>query len=374
MRITDVKTFPVGEFVYVKVETDEGLHGIGEASLSGRSLAVVEVLSRHLKPLLVGQDATRIEHIWQDIFRGTFWRGGPVLQSALAGIDIALWDLAGKALGVPTYRLLGGAARDKVLVYRHVYADTPEELIDRSRLMLDEGWRVLRVSPIGDQETGFDPKWAILQGIEHFGALRQAVGEEVEIILEVHTRLTPTRAIELCNGVAAYHPFFVEDPIRSENPASFAQLRAHTSVPIGTGEQLTTKWAFRELIEHELVDYLRLDICHSGGITEGKKIAAMAEVHYQELALHYTASPVSTAAMLHLNMSVPNCAVQEYAPSSGWIDEVIKHDLATEGGYLLCPQSPGLGIELNEEAAAAHPCTDSEPPHWRREDGSVQDW
>ena len=216
---------------------------------------------------------------------------------------------------MPTYRLLGGAARDKVLVYRHVYADTPEELIERSWVMLDEGWRVLRISPIGEQDTGFDPKRAVLQGIEHFGALREAVGEEVEIILEVHTRLMPPRAIELCNGVSEYHPFFVEDPIRSENPASFAQLRARTAVPIGTGEQLTTKWAFRELIEQELVDYLRVDICHSGGITEGKKIAAMAEVHYQELALHYTASPVSTAAMLHLNMSVPNCCLLYTSPS-----------------------------------------------------------
>ena len=374
MKITDVKAFPVGEFVYVKLVTDEGLHGIGEASLSGRSLGVVEVMNRHLKPLLIGQDATRIEHIWQDIFRGTFWRGGPVLQSALAGIDIALWDLAGKALGVPTYRLLGGAARDKVLVYRHVYGQTQDELIERSRQMLDEGWRVLRVCPIDGSESGFDPKRAVLRGIEDFGTLRQALGDSVELIFEVHTRLTPTRAIELCNGIADCRPFFVEDPIRSENPGSFAQLRAHTAVPLGTGEQLTTKWAFRELIEQELVDYLRVDICHSGGITEGKKIAAMGEVHYQELALHYTASPVSTAAMLHLNMSVPNCAVQEYAPSSGWIDEVIEHDLVTERGYLLCPELPGLGIELNEEAAAAHPCSDSEPPHWRREVGSVQDW
>ncbi|MBI1927001.1 galactonate dehydratase [Candidatus Poribacteria bacterium] len=373
MKITDLKVFPVRRFVYVKMVTDEGLHGIGEASLSGRSLAVVEALG-HLKPLLVGQDATRIEHIWQDIFRGTFWRGGPVLQSALAGIDIALWDLAGKALGVPTYRLLGGATRDKVLVYRHVGGGTPEQLIENSQRLLAEGWRVLRISPIDGLEGGFNPKRAILRGVEHFRALRNAIGEEVEVIFEVHTRLTPTRAIELCNAIAEYRPFFVEDPIRSENPASFATLRAHTPVPIGTGEQLTTKWAFRELIEGELIDYLRVDICHSGGITEGKKIAVLGEVHYQELACHYTASPVSTAAMLHLNLSVPNCAVQEYAPSSGWINEVIQHDLRTEDGYLLCSDAPGLGIDLNEAAAAAYPHAPGEPPHLRREDGSVQDW
>lgn len=373
MKISAVKVFPVNGFVYVKIITDEGLHGIGEASLSGRSLAVVQALE-HLKPLLVGQDATRIEYLWQDIFRGTFWRGGPVLQSALAGIDIALWDLAGKALGVPTYRLLGGAARDRVRVYRHVGGQTPEELIENSQRLLAEGWKVLRICPTDGTEGGFNPKQAIRCGVEHFSALRRAIGEEVEVIFEVHTRLTPIRAVELCNAIADCHPFFVEDPIRSENPASFATLRAHTAVPIGTGEQLHTKWAFRELIEQELIDYLRVDICHTGGITEGKKIAALGEVHYQELACHYTASPVSTAAMLHLNLSVPNCAVQEYAPPAASMNEVIEHDLKTADGYLLCPDAPGLGIELNEEAAAAYPHVMSEPPHWRREDGSVQDW
>ena len=377
MKISDVKVFPVGSFIYVKIITDEGLHGIGEASLSGRSGAVVETLE-HLKSLLVGQDPTRIEHLWQDIFRGTFWRGGPVLQSALAGVDIALWDLAGKALGVPTCRLLGGATRDRVLLYRHVYGQTPEELVDRARALIEEGWRVLRISPIDGVENkaggGFDPGRAIRGSVAHFAGLRQAIGEEVEVIFEVHTRLTPTRAIELCNAIAEFRPFFVEDPIRSENPASFATLRAHTDVPLGTGEQLTTKWAFRELIEQELIDYLRVDICHTGGITEGKKLAAMAEVHYQELACHYTASPVSTAAMLQLNLSVPNCAVQEYAPPADWMNQVIQHDLRTEDGYLLPGEAPGLGIDLDEEAAKAHPPASHEPPHWRREDGSVQDW
>ena len=373
MKIVDVKVFPVGQFVYVKIITEDGLYGIGEASLSGRSLAVVEALG-HIKPLLVGEDATRIEHIWQDIFRGTFWRGGPVLQSALAGIDIALWDLQGKALGVPVYRLLGGATRDKVLVYRHVGGGTPEQLVENSQALLEEGWKVLRISPANGVEGGFNLTHAVLRCIEHLKALRNAIGIEPEVILEVHTRLNPTRAIELCNAIEKYRPFFVEDPIRSENPDSFATLRAHTNVAIGTGEQLTTKWAFRELIERELIDYLRVDICHSGGITEGKKIAVMGEVHYQELALHYTASPVSTAAMLHLNMSVPNCAVQEYAPTGGWMNEVIPNNLKTQDGYLLSCDEPGLGIDLNEEAAAAHPHTPGEPPHLRRPDGSVQDW
>jgi len=373
VKIVDVKVFPVAEFVYVKVVTDEGLYGVGEASLSGRSMAVVHALE-HLRQVLVGQDATRIEHIWQDIFRGSFWRGGPVLQSALAGIDIALWDLQGKALGVPVYRLLGGATRDKVLVYRHVGGQTPEQLVENARRLLQDGWRVLRICPLDAVEGAFEASRGIRRSVEHFRALREAIGSEPEVIFEVHTRLTPTRAIELCNNIEEYHPFFVEDPIRSENPTSFATIRAHTNVPLATGEQLTTKWAFREIIERELVDYLRVDICHSGGITEGKKIAAMGEVHYQELALHYTASPVSTAAMLHLNLSVPNCAVQEYAPSPAWLNKVILNNLKTEDSYLLRPDMPGLGIDLDEEAVSEHPPTPSEPPHWRRSDGSVQDW
>ena len=175
MKITDLRVFPVNQFVYVKILTDQGIHGVGEASLSGRSMAVVEALG-HIRPLLIGQDPTRIEHIWQDIFRGTFWRGGPVLQSALAGVDIALWDLAGKALNVPTYRMLGGKTRDKVLVYRHVGGGTPEQLVENSQRLLDEGWRVLRISPVVGDDSGFNSKRAILHTIKQFGALREAVG------------------------------------------------------------------------------------------------------------------------------------------------------------------------------------------------------
>lgn len=380
MKIRQIDTIPVGSFVYVKIHTEDGLYGLGEASLSGRQAAVVGALE-HIAPLLIGCDATRIEHIWQDIFRGTFWRGGPVLQSALAGIDIALWDLNGKALGVPVHRMLGGLARHKVLVYRHVGGDTPEQLVERSRALLEEGWKVLRISPIVcGQDTdhrpdvGFDPTRAILNGIDHMAALREAVGPEVEIIFEVHTRLSPTRAIELCRQLEPYRPFFVEDPIRSENPGAFRTLRQHTSVAIGTGEQLHDKWAYRQLIEEELIDYLRVDICHTGGITEGRKLAHLAEVHYQELATHYTSSPVSSAAMLHLNLSIANCAVQEFAPPSGWMNDVVRHDLRVEDGYLLASDEPGLGIDIDEDAARKVGTGDHEPPHLRRPDGAVQDW
>ena len=375
MKITAVDVFPVRQFTYVKITTEDGLYGLGEASLSGRNMAVAHAFD-HLTPLLIGQDATRIEHIWQDVFRGTFWRGGPVLQSALAGIDIALWDLAGKALNVPTYRLLGGKARDKVLVYRHARCGNTEEMVESSHQLLAAGYKVLRISPTDAlPDDHFQPRQAVAQAAHFVETLRTAIGDDPEIIVEVHTRLSPPRAIELCNAIEPLRPFYVEDPIRSENPTSFATLRAHTNVALGTGEQLHDKWAYRELIERELVDYLRVDICHTGGITEGKKIAAMGEVHYQELACHYTGSPVSTAAMLHLNLAIPNCAVQEFAPAGGWMSEVTPHDWQLADGYLLASDSPGLGIDLDEEAARQHPPNiPDEPPHWRRTDGSVQDW
>jgi galactonate dehydratase len=373
MRICEIEIFPVRQFVYLKILTDDGLSGLGEASLNGRSLAVVEALN-HVRDALVGQDATRIEHLWQKIFRGTFWRGGPVLQSALAGLDIALWDLAGKSLGVPTYRLLGGAARTKALAYCHAGGKNPEEIAADAKRLAEQGWKAVRIAPLSTMPDGFDPVAASGEAVRSFAAVREAVGDDVEIIIDVHTRLSPPRAIELCNALAEYRPFFVEDPIRPENSGSYATLRAHTSVPIATGEQLHSKWEYRELIERELVDYLRVDVCHTGGLTEGRKIAAMGEVHHQDLALHYTGSPVSTASMLHLNLSVPNCAVQEHNPFAPWMNEVIRHDLKTEGGYLLLPEKPGLGVEIDERAAAAYPYETGVHKHWLKPDGSVQDW
>ncbi len=373
MKIADIKAYPIHDDVFVQIVTEDGLSGIGDGSLSGRSRAVVGALE-HIRDYLIGHDATRIEHIWQDIFRGTFWRGGPVLQSALAGIDIALWDLAGKALGVPTYRLLGGASREKVMVYRHTGGGPPEELIGDAHRLMEEGWRAIRISPMRGSDP-FNQKAATRRGIEHMGALRQAVGDDLEIIMEVHTRLTPPRAIELCNGIEPFHPFFVEDPIRSENPVSFRNLRKHTNVPLGTGEQLPTKWLFRELIEEELVDYLRVDLSHTGGITEARKIAAMGEVHYQEMATHMTGTVVNTLASLHLNMAVPNCAVQEYRPPQDWEKEVFQWDFRTDDGFLAPSTAPGLGVEIDEKAAAKHPPVEGGgKQHWRRPDGSVTDW
>ncbi len=373
MKIRSVEPFVVRHHVFVEVTTEDGLVGLGEATVDARQKASAEAIN-HLGAYLKGHDATRIEHIWQDVFRGSFWRGGPVLLSALSGIDLALWDLNAQALGVPIWRLLGGKAREKVLAYRHVYAQTPEELAERCVAAVEAGFKVVRISPTDPFGEPFEPTPAIRQSVRFFTAVRKAVGEETEVIFEVHTRLSPHRAIEMCNAIKDLRPFFVEDPIRSENPASFALLRQQTSVPLGTGEQLGAKWSFRELIERDLLDYLRIDLCHSGGITEGKKIAAMGEAHYQETALHSALSPVCLQASVHLDAAVPNFGVQEYIPGGQLWGDVLTALPVVRDGYLEIPDAPGLGIALNHAALARYPYEPTELPHWRRADGSVQDW
>jgi L-alanine-DL-glutamate epimerase-like enolase superfamily enzyme len=362
-------------FAYVLIETEEGITGLGEASLHSRNSAVVAAINDGIGPYLIGRDATRIEDLWQDIFRGTFWRGGPVLQSALAGIDVALWDLNGKALGVPVYRLLGGRTRDKVMIYHHVGGRTPEEVRDRSIEQVErDGLKCLRYCPDSPATEPYEPTAFIRRGVELMKTAREAVGPEGELIFEAHTRLTPIRAVELCRALEEYRPYFVEDPIRSENPESFRMLRTHTHVPLGTGEQLCHKWQFRPLLEEELIDFVRLDLTHAGGITEGKKIAALAETHYQEMALHYTSSPVATAAMLHLNLSIPNCGVQEHNEHAAWMFDVFPGALRSVDGYLWPPDQPGLGVDIDLQAAAQIPAADGENPRLHRADGSVWDW
>jgi L-alanine-DL-glutamate epimerase-like enolase superfamily enzyme len=379
MRVTDLKVVDVGAII-VKVETDEGVYGLGEATLGAPGEAgVIAVLQDHLKAVLVGRDPRRIEFFWQDVFRGNFWIGGPVLQTALSGVDMALWDILGKLAGLPVYQLLGGACRDRVAVYRHVYGKTVEEIAATARRLVSEGYRYVRGSPPGGTPF-FEVEEVIAGSIDQMAALREAIGPRLDFTFDVHTRLNPTQAIRLCKAVEPYRPFLIEDCIRAENPESYALIRQHTSVPLAAGEHYTHKWTFRQLIERELVDYLRVDLSHVGGITEGKKIAAMGEAHYQELVTHHTGGPINTAASLHLNMAIPNCAVQEYAFPAEWYQRIFRGTPEAEGGYLVPSGRPGLGVELDEAALAAFVAErPPRPPgarllNYRRPDGSVHNW
>ena len=377
MKISDVQTHTVNNgtrnYTFVTVTEENGLYGIGESGCSGKDNAVAATVE-HYRPLLIGQDPSRIEHIWQDHFRGNFWRAGPVLTAAISALDIALWDLAGKALEVPTYQLLGGKTREKVRCYAHFGGTDPESCAKAAKARVDEGFEVVRFGLLTDPDDILEPARAVCNTVEAFQAVRETVGHEIEIALDVHTRLNPTWAIQLCKRLEPLRPFFIEDPIRSENPQSFGNLRHHTSAPIATGEQLLTKWQFRELIENEWIDYARADLGLVGGITEGKKIAAMCEVHYIDTALHNPLGPVNTAASVQLDMCIPNFGIQELSMVPPAMTDIFPTQCSVVAGHLIPADVPGIGIEFNFEAAKNYSYQYWEHARLRRDDGSVTDW
>lgn len=380
MQITDVTCYPVWgghrNFLFVVVDTDEGLYGVGESGLTGRELAVMGAID-HFRPLLIGQDARRIEHLWQLLSRGGFFPHGKVLGSAIAAIDIALWDIKGKSLGVPVYDLLGGRVRDKVACYchlRHGHAGGTKELVADAQRRASEGWRFLRWG-LPSEGGLLEPAAAIRSAVAQFRALREDLGDEVELCFDVHTRLSPAHAIQFCREVTPFRPFFIEDPIRSESPQAFHRLRQKIDLPLAAGEQFASKWDFRELIDHDLIDYARIDLCIAGGLTEGKKIAGWCEGHYIDIAVHNPLGPVATAACVHFNLAIPNFGVQEQPSIPGTtLTDVVSNQPAFEDGHMLPPTEPGLGIDFDREAAAAHPFRMAELPHLHREDGSFTNW
>ena len=377
MKISDVKVYLARDrrtYCFVVVETDEGISGLGTAGISGRELAVQGAIE-HFKPLLIGQDPFRAEHIWQLLFRGGFYPAQRILTAAIAAIDIALWDIKGKALDVPVYELLGGRARDRVLTYNHNHGETVEELVACCQRSVDEGWKALRWKLAHKADDILEPDAAVRDAIKEFAALRLALGDEIKLALDVHTRLNMAHSLWLCQEVEQYRPFFIEDPLRVENAGSYRHLRGRTAVPLAAGEQYSSKWEFRQVIEEELIDYARIDPCICGGITEAKKIAAACETHYIDLAVHNPIGPVATSAFLHLCLSVPNCAVQELPRRPGQtLPDLIINQPQWEDGYLLPPTAPGLGIALNHEALSKYPFSMNEPTHLRRADGSVTNW
>ena len=380
LKITDVKPVLVNDgrnYTFVKVETDAGIYGIGEAGLGRRARALEETMLA-MKPDLVGQDPCRIEHLWQVLYRGGFFPGGVVQSAAVSAVDMALWDIKGKALGVPVYELLGGRTRDRVVCYPHVgERDDVERLVANCRQKADEGWKHVRwglCDPAGADRL--EPARAVRFGIEQVRAVRQAL-PEIEICIDVHTRLDPPAAVQFCRGVEEFNPYFIEDPLRSENPASLRQLRQQTSVPLAVGEQFAGKWAFRECIEQDLMDYCRMDLCIAGGLTEARKIAGWCETHYIHLAPHNPLGPVCTAASLHLCLASSLVGVMELAREPGTVlADVFPVQAPFADGYLQVPQGPGLGVELDEAAAAEHPYRDTSGRgvgYWR-DDGSYTNW
>jgi galactonate dehydratase len=388
MKITDVKTFVVfvpergRNFTFVKIYTDEGLTGLGEAGVTWKEDAIRGLIDSWT-PNLVGMDPSRIEHIWQTLWRGQFFRGGHVHAAAVAAIDIALWDLRGKTLGVPTYDLLGGLTRDYARCYCHVqqrgHGDAGiDSMVAYAKERVAEGWEFVRYGvgegSSAEREGIYEQAKAMRWTVEAFAALREGLGPDIEIAVDFHQRTTPTYAIQLARALEPMRPFFIEDPLRAENASALAYLRQHIAVPIATGEQIASKWDWQVLIEKDLMDYCRIDLCISGGLTEAKKVAGWCETHYIEQAPHNPLGPVSTAACLHFDLSTPLFAVQELVWRPDVIPDIVQTDMRLEGGKLYSGGTPGLGVELNEDAALAHPYQAGGWQLLRREDNSVSDW
>ncbi|MCS7207381.1 MAG: mandelate racemase/muconate lactonizing enzyme family protein [Dehalococcoidia bacterium] len=380
MKITAVKSFPVRaqrHFFFVKVETDEGIYGVGEAGVPYWAGSLEQAVRRLTEELLLGEDPFSTERLWQRMFRAGFFPADKVVCAALSAIDIALWDIKGKALGLPVYKLLGGPVRDKVVCYPHNAETDTESLLASCRRTVAEGWKFVRWGLPHYPDGVLEPSASVRMAVQQVAAVRETVGDEIEICLDVHTRLDTAYAIRLCRELEPFRPFFVEDPLRSENPASYRTLARHVAVPIAAGEQWAGKWAFREVIEEELIQYARIDLCIVGGITEALKVTHWCETHYIDIVPHNPLGPVSSAAAAHLCLASTNVGVLELPVKPGtFLPDVFPVQIPWEDGYVLKPERPGLGLEFNEEAclAYARAYTPGYPPRLRRRDGAFTNW
>jgi L-alanine-DL-glutamate epimerase-like enolase superfamily enzyme len=381
MRITGVEVLTIPDrgdsMMLVLLDTDAGLSGLGEVGIRTRQEAVRGALA-HLADVLVDQDATRIEQLWQVMSRSGFFPADRFLSAAVAAVDVALWDIQGKALNVPVYRLLGGKVREWVPCYAHIPGeDGPLDVfVAASEDLVAQGWRHLRFSVPTPHSPVVEPRQSVRVALERFHAVRDAVGHDVELIIDVHTRLDPPDAVLLCRELEDARPFFVEDPLRAESPEAYRQLRARTAVPLAAGEQFGSKWEFRTLIDEDLVDFIRPDLGIVGGITEARKLAGWAEGHFIRTATHNPLGPVMTAASTHFNLACPNFGIQEqydHGPRPD-LDEVFTLRPTVTGGRAVPSDAPGLGVEIDRHAARQLHARALERPHLRRTDGSFTNW
>ncbi|MBD2701729.1 galactonate dehydratase [Spirosoma sp. BT702] len=368
VKITKLETFLVKpRWIFLKIHTDVGVHGLGEPLLEGRALTIQTAI-KELEPYLIGKDPRRVVHHWQAIYRHAFYRGGPILTSALSGIDHALWDIKGKLLNVPVYELFGGPTRDRVRVYGR--ASNAEDMKKRKA----EGYTVIKTGVAKKNPSDFveNPKF-IKYAIDNFASLREAGGDDMDIAIDFHGAIPPQTSKLLIKELEPYKPMFVEEPVQAQNVDILADIARGTHLPIAAGERIFTKWGFRELLEKRAVSIVQPDLCHAGGITEGRIIAGMAEAYYVPVAPHNPMGPISLAAGLHLAASIPNFLVQEQVTlGDGYIKNPFK---LQKDGTVMIPQGPGLGIELDEALMKDKIGHDwKNPESYNALDGSVVDW
>ncbi len=385
MKITAIKSFPIniglGSQLVIKVETDESVYGWGASGLSGRELAVMGAID-HFRPSLLGKDPHRIGAIWQDLYRGQYFEGGRVLTAAISALDIALYDIKGKSLGVPVYELLGGRQRDYVDCFASLRFTSEEELLERARILIGEGWKVLRLAPAeykANSQSTFEPRESIATISQWVANLRKEVGPVTTIGIDYHHRLSVAETVSFLERMPAGTIDFIEEPIRDETPEAYESLRKMINVPFALGEEFASKWQFLPYIERGITQYARVDVCNVGGITEAMKVAAMAEAHYIDLMPHNPLGPICTAASIHLAAACPNFAWLEEINTS--VEQTGTNDAAyypvqpqLEGSKYLLPTNSGLGVEFNEELANSKEFKPVETPRLKRNDGSYTNW
>ncbi len=400
MKITDIRVIvccPDRNFVTVKITTDQGLTGVGDATLNGREMAVVGYLQDHVAPCLIGRDADRIEDIWQYLYRGAYWRRGPVSMCAIAAIDTALWDIKAKAANMPLYQLLGGASRESVRAYGHAHGPDIERALDATQDHIERGYTAIRVQcgipglppvygttgstnnadsdPLPTEEVWSTPKY--LRHIPKlFDAARARFGDAPDLLHDVHHRLTPIEAARLGKDLEPNRLFWLEDPVPAENQEAFRTIRLHTTTPLAVGEVFNSIWDCRALIEQELIDYIRCTVVHAGGITHLRRIADLAALHHIRTGCHgaMDMSPICLGANLHFDLWVPNFGIQEYSPYTDATLSVFPRAWSFNRGTLHPGEAPGHGVDIDETEAAKYPYRRAYLPVNRLEDGTLWNW
>jgi galactonate dehydratase len=339
--------------------------------VTSKAQTIVAAISEHER-FLAGRDPASIEWLWQAMYRYPRWRGGPAFNSAISAIEMALWDIKGKALGVPVWQLLGGAARERVRLYSHGSPHS-EEGLRRIQALVEQGYTAIKVGPFTVRDNVVQPRRDVREGAAAILRLRELVGEDVDILIDAHGLLTPTMAVDFARRVAPAQPLWIEETTQPEDLATLAWVAERSPVPLATGERLFTKWGFNDLIQQRAVAYIQPDVSHAGGLLETKKIAAMAEARFLEVALHGASSEVLTAANVHLDACTPNCTIQEHPLGCPWRYDVVRTSLRVERGYALLPTAPGLGVELDDAELAKHPYRADFRAQHTFSDGSVAD-
>ena len=402
MKITEARviiTSPGRNFVSLKICTDEGLYGVGDATLNGRELAVSAYLKDHIVPLLVGRDPHQIEDIWQFLYRGAYWRKGPVTMTAISAVDMALWDIKAKAANMPLYQLLGGKSRTGVMVYGHANGDSIEETVEEVGKFLEAGYHAVRAqtgipglkSTYGvskdkmfyepaDSDLPTENEWSTTKYLDNipklFETLRSAYGNEPHLLHDVHHRLTPIEAASLGKDLESFRLFWLEDPVPAENQAGFRLIRQNTVTPLAVGEIFNTIWDCKQLIEEQLIDYIRTTIVHAGGLTHLRRIADFASLYHVRTGCHGATdlSPICMGSALHFDLWVPNFGIQEYMRHSEETNAVFPHSYSFQNGYMYPGDAVGHGVDINEKLAAKYPYQRAYLPVNRLEDGTMWNW